>query len=286
MNIFSVLGVRYEIFHSRMLHWLWDPKGDHGAGDRFWQPFWAQVGLQLIADLTIDDEVKIDATVSGRWRLADLLIRAGDLLILIENKVDPAYQDVLQVQDEIAGGKALADAEGRRFLFVLIAPGPLTADMKTLVTANGGVFVSWTELLDRLTAVPRDALDAHVSEIIRQYLEFARRPAVKAAATADDKLVRETEQALRTVVTATAIGATVTAVDLWAEFLKRFPDHAAALDAFYADSKHYSAKAWFAFKLQQLAAKRDLIEDTSTWQTTSASAWGFPKVRVYRRIGA
>jgi len=97
-------------------------------------------------------------------------------------------------------------------------------------------------------------------------------------------LVREAEQALRILLTAIAIGNTVTAVDLWAEFVKRFPDHATALDAFYADSKHYTAKSWFAFKLQRCADKRDLIEDTGGWQTVSASAWGFPKVRVYRRL--
>src|SRR5688572_3516526 len=106
MNIFSVLGVRYEVFHSRMLRWLWSPDADHGAGDRFWRPIRELLGVQATDDLVIDDEVRIDATESGRWRLADLLIRTSNLLILVENKVDPGYQDLLQVRDEIVGGKA------------------------------------------------------------------------------------------------------------------------------------------------------------------------------------
>lgn len=30
MNIFRVLDVNYELFHSRMLFWLWSLDGDHG----------------------------------------------------------------------------------------------------------------------------------------------------------------------------------------------------------------------------------------------------------------
>jgi hypothetical protein len=39
MNIFSVLGLNYEVFHTRMLMWLWTPSGDHGAGDSYLRPF-------------------------------------------------------------------------------------------------------------------------------------------------------------------------------------------------------------------------------------------------------
>src|SRR5215468_9055781 len=101
MNIFTVLGVNYEVFHSRMLHWLWSPNGDHGGGDRFWQPVRDLLGVATGSDVRVDDEVKIDVPQQQRWRLADLLIRTGDLLILVENKVDPAYQDVQQIVDEI-----------------------------------------------------------------------------------------------------------------------------------------------------------------------------------------
>jgi hypothetical protein len=112
MNIFSVLDVRYEIFHSRMLHWLWPPDADHGGGDRFWQPMRELLGVERDEQFAIDEEMKINVAVAGRWRLADLLIRTGDLLVLVENKVDPAYQDASQVQNEIAGGRALAESEG------------------------------------------------------------------------------------------------------------------------------------------------------------------------------
>jgi hypothetical protein len=71
---------------------------------------------------------------------------------------------------------------------------------------------------------------------------------------------------------------------VWADFLARFPDHAAALAAVCADSKNYSSKSWFAATLQRWAAKRDLIEETGEWQATDAGDWGYPKVRVYRRL--
>jgi hypothetical protein len=281
MNIFSILGVRYEVFHSRMLHWLCSPDGDHGAGDRYWGQLRKLLDIPETAAITIEEEVRVNVAETGRWRLADLLIRTGDLLILVENKVDPAYQDLLQLQDEIIGGQDMANAEGRRFLFVLIAPGPLNEDMLSIIGGRGGKFISWNDLLDRWTAVSTGGLDPHVSDIIRQYFEFARRPRTSVA-LADDKVLREAEAAMRTLVLETAQDTMLTAVELWTVFLNRFPDHAAALDAFYVDAKHYSAKSWFAFKLQQWAAKRDLIAETSQWQ--DSPGWGHPKVRVYRRI--
>ena len=284
MNIFKVLRVNYEVFHSRMLHWLWTPEGDHGGRDRFWQPMRELLAIKCGSDLRIEDEVKIDVPTQQRWRLADLLIRTGDLLILVENKIDPAYQDAEQVADEIEGGKLLAAAEGRRFIYVFIAPGPLSQDLASFISANGGVFVPWSDMLNQLNGVPREGLDPFASETIRQYLEFATRPTKAAAPAASDQAVREAEQAIRGIVQSMAPGSQLTAVDVWTQFTTQFPDHVAALDARWAGAKHYSAKSWFASKLLRMAVNNDLIEDIGIWQASNASEWGFPKVRVYQRV--
>jgi hypothetical protein len=89
-----------------MFHWLWSADGDHGAGDAFWKPIADLLGVAASGDRQVDDEVKIDVTNTTRRRLADLLIRTSELLILVENKVDPAYQDALQVEDEVVGGSS------------------------------------------------------------------------------------------------------------------------------------------------------------------------------------
>ena len=77
--------------------------------------------------------------------------------------------------------------------------------------------------------------------------------------------------------------ATMTATDLWPQFQERYPDHAAALDDRWADAKHYGAKSWFAAKLQSMSQSGGLIQDTGEWHQVPTE-WGFPKVRVYRRI--
>jgi hypothetical protein len=58
-----------------MLHWLCSADGDHGAGDAFWRPMASLLGIAEDAEREIDDEVKINASRTGRWRLADLLMR-------------------------------------------------------------------------------------------------------------------------------------------------------------------------------------------------------------------
>src|SRR5688572_12248564 len=91
VNLFHVLGLNYEMFHSRMLKWLWTADANHGGGARFLTPFLQTIGVrdEVGADLAM--EVKIDVPGGPRWRLADIVIRIPERLILVENKVDPAY---------------------------------------------------------------------------------------------------------------------------------------------------------------------------------------------------
>jgi|GEM_PF-4470544 len=75
-NIFRVLGINYELFHSRMLFWLWTPNADHGAGDRFLAKVLARIGLTSSREVSLRPEVKINVPwwsqmAVGRRRGAD-----------------------------------------------------------------------------------------------------------------------------------------------------------------------------------------------------------------------
>jgi len=213
-------------------------------------------------------------------------------MVLVENKVDPAYQDPQQLQDEIEGGRLVAESENRRFLFVLLAPGPLSPELDKLLEEDGGRFVSWDELLGCFEPVPRDDLEPTAASFLNQYFEFCREqivPSVRRQARAggiapSDQVLEESEETLRAEIQEIAIGTQFTAPDVWPRFREKYPDHVARLESRWADSRHYSSKARFAFKLQQFAAKNDLIEDTGDWTECGSTTWGFPKVRVYRRI--
>jgi hypothetical protein len=283
INLFQVLGLNYEMFHSRMLTWLWTPDGNHRAGSRFLLPFLQTVGVHHELDASLTVEVKIHVPGGPRWRLADIVLRTKTHLVLVENKVDPSYLDLDQVHDEIAGGRRLAEEEGRTLVYVLIAPGPITASIAAAIE-SAGQFVRWDEIIDLIRAQSLDDLDPFVQAVISQYAEFMQNPGLgpRSGSPADPAL-RQCEEGINDLLDDYEPGSEVTAVKLWPAFTARFPDHAAALEQRYAQMSHYSAKSWFSARLQRLAANRFKIEDTGTWQRVTHT-WGWPRVRVYRRI--
>jgi hypothetical protein len=236
----------------------------------------------------VDTEVQVSVPNAQRWRLADIVIRTEQHFILIENKVDPFYQDVQQVIDEIAGGIALAQSEGKEFRFVFVAPGPLSSNIEAAIGAQGR-FVSWQSLVEDFSRVDVSELDATCAAVINQYLDFCRARFVRTAptkvgkVTGDDAVLAQSANALRAEVVELQAGTLVTAVELWSQFCEQYPDHVSRLESRWAESSRFSAKSWLAMRLQQWAAKRDLIEETGEWRVVD-SQWGFPKVRVYRRV--
>lgn len=280
-NLFRVLGLNYEVFHTRMLHWLWTPNADHGAGARFLTPFLSAIGVDVASDLALDIECEIDVPGRPCLRIADILVRTPKHLILVENKVDRYYQDVAQLRDEIAGGRALAEGEGRKFILVLIAPGPISPAVEEVLHTNG-VFVSWQKAVELITSANTDDLDRFVQTVIQQYADFMLRPAAGIQA---DPILADCESGVRQLIEELAPSTATSAEELWAVFTQRYPDHVNALTERYADKSNYSAKSWFSAKLQRMAANREGLEDTGDWRKAGAS-WGYPKVRVYRRVGA
>lgn len=288
MNIFEVLGVRYEVFFSRMLLWLWNIEGDHKGGDVFWKPIHDFLRLPNEDKMIeITDEVKTPNSASNRWRLADLVVQTKTKLILVENKIDPLYQDLQQVRDEVQGGQILAQNANKDFVFLYIAPGPLATDVAAEIDNLNGVFVSWATLIDWFKSVQIDELQVDVVAIVQQFLDYAE-AIVKSGSKqfANDPWLKEAESAIATLLNDYQIGESLTAADLWSKFLQEFPDHVSSLDSRYADSSHYSAKSWFSAKLQRMATNQNLIEETGNWTSDIPSDWGFNKVRVYRRLPA
>jgi|GEM_PF-4762298 len=286
MNVFSVLGLNYEMFHSRMLKWLWTPDADHEAGSAYLRSLLDALEISSGLEVQVDAEVKLHAQRGAKWRLADIVIRTADALILIENKVDPGYQDLNQILDEIGGGRQIAVEEGRTFKFALIAPGPVSKQIRDAIESCDGRFLSWGKLVELLGNVSVSNMEATTAEFIRQYLEFCRAnntPGSKSTGQPDNTLLADAAEGIRAMIEEHPPEATMTATDLWPQFQERYPDHAAALDDRWADAKHYGAKSWFAAKLQSMSQSGGLIQDTGEWHQVPTE-WGFPKVRVYRRI--
>lgn len=287
MNIFEVLNVNYEIFHSRMLAWLLDAGGSHLAGDRFQKAVLNLVGLPQ-AEAGVWTEVMLRVPHQQRWRLGDIVLRTSSHLVLLENKVDPSYIDPQQIVDEIAGGQTLAESEGRQFLFVFLSPTELTGEHAGLLGSTGRC-LAWATLLSALEGVAVDDLDPFVATILKQYHEFCAnrfaRPSREARLPpggSDDVLVK-CALAIRDQLQSLDVGALATAFDLWPEFCARYPDHVDQLESRWAESSQYSARAWYASRLQLLASKSDLLRDTGEWRLVDPS-WGFNRVRVYQRI--
>ncbi len=296
MNIFKILGTNYEVFHSRMLAWMLDPNETHASGSSFLKRFLSLIDTHAGIEIGLDDagvttEVKIDVPRVKRWRLADVVVRTVESLVLIENKVDPTYQDIEQIKDEIAGGAVLAAQEERQFIFVLLAPGPLSAEIQELLASNDATFVSWRQWIGQLRDVDISHVAPPVVSAVRQYIEFCNElfpshdsKVVASALLADDQVLAQGTEAVKLQISEIPPDTRVTAPQLWPDFCQRFPDHANRLQSRWAESRNYSAKSWFAAKLKAMAAREELLMETNDWDTEVGPTWGFPKVRIYKRL--
>jgi hypothetical protein len=289
MNVFDVLRVNFEVFHTRMLGWLASPTGEHGHSEQVLGILFDAAGLERSKEAAIAEEVKIDVPNMNRYRLADLVIRTRDGFLLIENKVDAFYQDVEQLRDEAAGGKEIAQRESRKFALLLIAPGPLSPTTESELDSVGGRFLSWSDLVLLLRGLPAPS-DPHAAEILRQYFEFVEKRCapvpvheVRPRPAEGDRTLANADAALLALLASLAAGTETNASVLWPKFVSQYPDHARALDDRYAGSRYFNSKSWFGLRLQQLAAKRSQLEDTGIWEASSP-VWGFETVRRYRRI--
>lgn len=91
-NIFTALKLaHYETRHSNFLGWLLDPNQTHGLGARFLKLILSDLFKdERIRQVSVADVARLpfeQAQVLREWKHIDLLIRIGDLVVVIENKI-------------------------------------------------------------------------------------------------------------------------------------------------------------------------------------------------------
>jgi len=99
-DLLSILGrQRDELSHSRLIAWLLTPTGRHGLGRRFLRAFLDEVwpGERLAESGTVTLELEVTRTGLDELGVmhearADIVLRAEDVAIVIENKVDAGEQ--------------------------------------------------------------------------------------------------------------------------------------------------------------------------------------------------
>jgi hypothetical protein len=103
----------WEKPQNRLLGWILDPSGDHGAGTAALAAFAELVGLPSIAvgDVEVRRETGWPAGATGK-REPDLLIISANAAILMENKVGAPESGDGQYRDYLDGIRALTSHRG------------------------------------------------------------------------------------------------------------------------------------------------------------------------------
>lgn len=283
VNLFHILGLRYEIFHTRMLLWLWSPEQNHGAGRRYVDAFLRAIAVEPCGPLSIRNETGISVEKGGSLRIPDLELMTDTDLILLENKVDPLYQDVEQVRGEIKAGQARAAELGRRFSFVYLAPGPLSRVIAAELTSNGH-FISWEELIVLIEGIDTDDLSWRTRDLIKQYTEFLRSPNLGSFSVLQDRTSVDAICGIESLLATRMVGSEFTVADIWRDFSIAYSDLREALEIKFQATAGYKATNWFAQTLAGMAKRQILITDAGKTTLVPVAEWPYSPVRVYRKI--
>jgi hypothetical protein len=85
-NLFKILNVnRREYIHSNILHWLLDPKGNHGLGVEFINEVFKAVELP---EITEKDICSVSREEQCEECIIDIKVSTESSLLFIENKID------------------------------------------------------------------------------------------------------------------------------------------------------------------------------------------------------
>ncbi|MFO1044036.1 MAG: PD-(D/E)XK nuclease family protein [Planctomycetaceae bacterium] len=293
LNPFNILRVNYEVFHTRMLGWLFSPTAEHKLSDAGLRVLFGILEIEgsvnSSVNESVNEEVQIQIPNSNKLRVADLVVRTDRYFVLLENKVDPEYQDVQQLIEEAEAGRSQAASENREFKFVLIAPGPLHRDVGVEFAKLGGFFVSWTTLVQHLRGIPLESAERETAWFIEQYFDFVdERCDRKASLNLSDAIYKvvtmgDAEKALQKLITELPAGTTTNVSELWSKFEGCYPDIVLKFSEPWANNEKYTAKAWFASTLQRYASEGIELEDSWLW-VPAAPGWGYTPVKSYRRV--
>lgn len=167
-DLMTIIGRhRDELSHSAAVAWLLTPTGHHGLGTRLlgallvagWPPpAYPEPGLESVV---------VDREVTCGVRRADIVVQAGAITLVIENKVD-APESAYQCEDLYRWWIE----RGPDIRFLLLSPlGRAPMSTSTRAAADAWRHVSYSGLAAAVQELIDEAADASTgSHAVRQYL--------------------------------------------------------------------------------------------------------------------
>ncbi len=167
-NLFNVLGLTHERYHSKMLAWLLDPRGTHGLERQPLEQF-----LEIVEVTAPNlDRVQIIPEEALETRRPDLSVEGENLYGIIEVKVRMSALDANQLREQ--NTSARKRASGRIFWHVLIVPTrTIPTEIQRVVRDHEIKLCTWREIADCLERWRNGAtVDSSAFNILLQYQLF------------------------------------------------------------------------------------------------------------------
>jgi hypothetical protein len=171
MNIFSVLGLRDEKYHNRMLAWLLDPQESHGLGSRFLADFLNLVDINHNPEafVRIKAEYAIYAPDNLKKRRPDIYLQTDEHHIFIENKVRRTSIDDIELIDQ-ANYIRNQNYDPVIHIFIIPSIRDISISTQAIIDENDICRVQWstlTKILDEM--LEEESVDSDVRTILEQY---------------------------------------------------------------------------------------------------------------------
>jgi hypothetical protein len=193
VNVFRVLGLEnYEIRHSKMLGWLFDPNQNHGLREEFLREFiFALCELErknkhgridVLNCLSLDfDDVTVTLETDNN---IDILIdfKKSKTVICIENKINAdEHSSPPEYKSQLDKYKAHIESEFKKYRHVFVFLTPDGRDAKIAESKASWISVGYSvvlSVLKKLIDNRRDKLSGEAQLLIKNYEELIRRDIV------------------------------------------------------------------------------------------------------------
>lgn len=181
MNIFSVLALRDEKYHNRMLAWLLDPEGSHELGSKFLSEFLSLVEVNHNPEefVQIEAEYTIFAPNNLKARRPDIYLQTDGYHIFIENKVRRTSINDLELLDQAVYIRNQGyDPAIHIFIVPLLKDIP--SSTQAIIEQNDIHKVQWsalTKISDEI--IERENVDSDVRTILEQYSIYLKEHVMK-----------------------------------------------------------------------------------------------------------
>ncbi|MCZ4093541.1 PD-(D/E)XK nuclease family protein [Sinorhizobium psoraleae] len=170
-DIWSVVGLeRNEVRTARVLTWLLDPRGSHGARATYFKTLWQNIPEQRRPfELgTVLRATRETVPIGDGQNRVDIEVEGDDFIVIIEVKID-AVEGLNQLSRYVSVAKAKATVRGKsKFAVLFLTPGrPLTLPQHC-------VHVSWLDISraikQTLKANPSESMGAHLASSFADHI--------------------------------------------------------------------------------------------------------------------